>query len=52
MLYGGAFRRTADGLFAWTMLLRLRGDDGKGEVVSQSWPVLLVLTGVSLSWRL
>ncbi|KAI3359791.1 hypothetical protein L3Q82_014167, partial [Scortum barcoo] len=45
MLCSRAFRRPADGLFAWTVLLRLRGDDGQREVVSQSWPVLPVLTG-------
>lgn len=49
MLCGRAFRRAADGLFAWTVLLRLRGDDGQREVVSQSWPVLPVLTGVNVS---
>lgn len=48
MLYGRVFRRVADGLFAWTVLLRLRGDDGQREVVSQSWPVLPVLTGVNV----
>ncbi|CAB1425001.1 unnamed protein product [Pleuronectes platessa] len=42
---GRAFRRAADGLFAWTVPPRLRGDDGQREVVSQSWPVLPVLTG-------
>lgn len=53
MLYGRAFWCAADGLFAWTVLLRLRGDDGQREVVIQSWPVLPVLTGVSahvFSW--
>lgn len=40
------FRRTADGLFAWTVLQRLRGDDGRREVASQSRPVL---TGVNVS---
>lgn len=49
MLYGRVFRHAADGLFAWTVLLRLRGDDGQREVVSQSRPVLPVLTGVSVS---
>lgn len=49
MLYGRVFRRAADGLFAWTVLLRLRGDDGQREVVSQSWPVLPVLTDVNVS---
>ena len=37
MLRGRAFRRAADGLFAWTVPPRLRGDDGQREVVSQSW---------------
>lgn len=45
----GASWRSADGLFAWTVLPRLRGDDGQREVVSQSWPVLPVLTGVNVS---
>lgn len=43
--YGGVFRRAADGLFAWTVLQPLRGDDGQREVVSQSGPLLPVLTG-------
>lgn len=38
MLYGGACRGAADGLFAWTVLLRLRGDDVQREAVSQRWP--------------
>lgn len=29
------FRRAADGLFAWTVLQPLEGDDGPREVVSQ-----------------
>lgn len=49
MQRGRAFRRAADGLFAWTVLPRLRGDDGQREVVSQSWPVVPVLTGVNVS---
>lgn len=45
MVYGRVFRRAADGLFAWTVLQPLRGDDGQREVVSQSRPLLPVLTG-------
>lgn len=42
------FRRAADGLFAWTVLQPLGGDDGQKEVVSQSRlqpPPPPVLTG-------
>lgn len=46
MVYGRALQAAADRLFAWTALLRLRGDDGQKEVVSQSWPLLPVPTGV------
>lgn len=46
MVYGRALQAAADRLFAWTTLLRLRGDDGQKEVVSQSWPLLPVPTGV------
>jgi len=49
MPYGRAFQGAADGLFAWTVLLRLRGDDGQREVVSQGWLSLTVLTGVNVS---
>lgn len=47
-LCGTALRGAADGLFAWTALPRLRGDDGHGEVVSQSWLELPVRTGVNV----
>ncbi|KAM3598820.1 uncharacterized protein V6R79_023043 [Siganus canaliculatus] len=52
MLYGSGFRRAADGLFAWTVLLRLRGDDGQREAVSQSRSVLPALTGPVSSRKL
>lgn len=42
------FRRAADGLFAWTVLQPLGGDDGQRVVVSQGRPpppLLPVLTG-------